>query len=404
MYIAAACQNFITWQNDFLQSIIDSAGFNGHLHYYIENMKKRIPVQEANPNQILNFDDCFKNSDYENFNDLVYTFTQRDIYSEDKINYQQYNKFKYDFSMIEEELGKLILPEKCLFESEDKLNFVIFFGEGFRGGQSEIIQKFYDKYPQVDLNNEEKEKITSYIQKLYKDEKYDFKVFFGSMQLLIFFLSNNNLSPDKDLKTVINEKPDYLKLDEKCVNFFLENEFKINKFMGIFFYAEHLSFKELSKTLQPEYKKVIDPEIVEIIKKDLAEKKEDEKISWKELAAAVRRFISRYLAGERQTTDINENLELVSQLYRTDLWEEKLGKLNDLEDLITEKIKQFKLTVGQAFKFYDIIGDEDRNSIIIIEKTQETNDNQPDVEGNATNPGEEQDDPGEPPEDDELED
>ena len=36
--------------------------------------------------------------------------------------------------MIEEELGKLILPEKCLFENEDKLNFVIFWGEGFRGG------------------------------------------------------------------------------------------------------------------------------------------------------------------------------------------------------------------------------------------------------------------------------
>ena len=388
MYLAAACQNFITWQNDFLQSILDSARFYGNLHYYIENMKKKIPVQEANPNQILSFDDCFKNSDYENFNDLVYTFTQRDIYSKDEINYQQYNKFKYDFSMIEEELGKLILPEKCLFESEDKLNFVIFFGEGFRGGQSEIIQKFYEKYPQVDLNNEEKEKITSYFQKLKNDEKYDFKMFFGSVQLLIFFLSNNNLSPDKDLKAVINEKPDYLKLDEKCVNFFLENEFKINKFMGIFFYAEHLSFKELSKTLQPEYKKVIDPEIIEIIKKKLEDKKEDEGITWKELSAAVRRLISRYLAGERQTTDINENLELVSQLYRTDLWEfwgkKNLEKLDNLEKLITEKIKQFQLTVGQAFNFYKIIGEEDRKSINIIENTPEISDNHPEVKENVT--------------------
>ena len=213
------------------------------------------------------------------------------------------------------------------------------------------------------------------------------------MQLLIFFLSNNNLSPDKDLKTVINEKPDYLKLDDKCADFFLENTFKINQFMGIFFYVEHLSFKELSKTLQPEYKKEIDQKIAETIKKNLEDKKENEKIPWKELAAAVRRLISRYLTGEMQTTDINENLELVSQLYRTDLWEEKLGKLDDLEELITEKIKQFKLTVGQAFNFYEIIGDEDKNSIIIIEKTPEIIDSQHEVEENVEGQAEIEEEP-----------
>ena len=135
--------------------------------------------------------------------------------------------------------------------------------------------------------------------------------------------------------------------------------------MGIFFYVEHLSFKELSKTLQPEYKKEIDQKIAETIKKNLEDKKENEKIPWKELAAAVRRLISRYLTGEMQTTDINENLELVSQLYRTDLWEEKLGKLDDLEELITEKIKQFKLTVGQAFNFYENMRNEQGANIRI---------------------------------------
>ena len=107
----------------------------------------------------------------------------------------------------------------------------------------------------------------------------------------------------------------------------------------------------------------------------------------------MRRLISRYLTGEMQTTDINENLELVSQLYRTDLWEEKLGKLDDLEELITEKIKQFKLTVGQAFNFYEIIGEEDRNSIIIIEKTPEIIDSQPGVEENVEGQAENEEEP-----------
>ena len=367
MYLAAACQNFIKWQNDFLSSILVSADLNGNFQLYIENLKKKIPVQEANPNQILSFDDCFKNSDYKDFNDLVNTFTKRDIYGKDKINYHKYNKFIFDFSAIEEELAKLLLPGKCLFENEDKLNFMIFWGEGFRGNQSEIIQKFYYKYPQIELNDEQKEKLYHDIYNLYEDKKYNFKLFFGSMLLLISFLSNNNFSSDKYLSTIIKEKPDYLNLEEKCSSFFLYNEIKINQFMSIFFYVEHLSFKELSKTLKSEYKKQIDEGIIKKINAKLKDKKENEKLPWIEIAAAVRRFISRYLIGEIQSKDINEDEKLIFQLHRADLWEEKYGELEYLEDLITEKISEFNLKVGQALEFYEIIGDEDKNSIILKE-------------------------------------
>ena len=284
MYIAAAYQNFISWQNEFLQPIIDSATFNKNLHYYIENMKKKVPVQEANINQILSIDDCFKKSEYKDFDDLVYTFTERDIYYNDKINYQQYNKFKFDFSKIEAELAKLILPEKCLFENEDKLNFVIFWGEGFRGEQSDTIVKFYDKYPQVDLNKEERKYIYSSILKLFKDNNNDFKSFFGSIQLLMFYLSDN-LVPYKKINLIIKNKPNNLTLDSSCINFFSNNNFTINQFMNIFFYTEHLSFNELSKTLQEEYKKKIEDSIVEDIKKGLEIKIENDKLPWKDLAA-----------------------------------------------------------------------------------------------------------------------
>ena len=373
MYLAAACQNFISWQNEFLNSILDSADFYGNLHFYVDNMKKKIPVQEANSNQILSFDDCFKNSDYKDFNDLVYTYTKRDIYDKGVINYQNYNKFQFDFEVIEEELAKLLLPEKCLFENEDKLNFMIFWGEGFRGGQSEIIQKFYGKYPPKDLDEKQKEEISHDIYELYKDKQYNFKQFFGSMQLLIYFLSNNNFSPEKELSLIIKEKPDYLKLDEKCNKFFLDNKFKINQFMSIFFYVEHLSFNELIKTLQPEYKKDIDEKVIQEIKNKLENKKEDEIIPWKKVASVTRRFISRYLIGDLQTTDIKETNQLAFYLTKIDLWEEKYGKLDDLENLVTSKIKEFNLTVGQAFKFYEIIGDEDKKSINVIKSFEDIN-------------------------------
>ena len=334
-------------------------------------MRKKVPLQEANLNQILSIENCYHNSSYKDFNDLVDTFTKRDIYKEDKIYYQNYNKIIYDFQMIEEELGKLILPEKCLFENEDVLNFVIFYGEAFRGRQSEITQKFYEKYPQIDLIEEEKKRISTRIKQLYDDKSHNFKTFFASMQILIFFLGNNNFAPDKELKIIINEKPEYLKLDEQCERFFLDNDFKINQFMSIFFYVEHLSFKELSQTLQPEYQKPIDENISKEIKSLLESQMADDKLPWKELAAAVRRFISRYLVGERQTTDVKENNGLVFQLYRTDLWEEKFGKLEDLESLITEKINKYNLTVGQAFNFYELIGEEDKESIATTERRRE---------------------------------
>ena len=369
MYIAAACQNFISWQNEFLQPIIDSATFNGNLHYYIENMKKKVPVQEANINQILSIDDCFKKSEYKDFDDLVYTFTKRDIYYNGTINYQQYNKFKFDFSMIEGELGKLILPEKCLFENEDKLNFVIFWGEGFRGGQSDTIVKFYEKYPQVDLNEEERKNIYLSVLKIFKDNNNDFKSFFGSMQLLMFYLSNN-LVPYKEINIIIKNKPDYLTLDRSYINFFSNNNFTINQFMNIYFYIEHLSFNELCKTLQGEYKKKIEDSIVKDIKKGLEIKIENDKLPWKDLAAAVRRFISRYLVGDTQTTDVSENSELIFQLSRSDLWEEKYGKLENLDQLISDKINKFKIKVGQAYNFYEIIGTEDKNSIAIDKENE----------------------------------
>ncbi len=61
MYLAAACQNFISWQNSFLNSIIDANAINGILSCYVDNIKKKVPVQESKSRQILLIEDRFKN-------------------------------------------------------------------------------------------------------------------------------------------------------------------------------------------------------------------------------------------------------------------------------------------------------------------------------------------------------
>ena len=53
MYIASAYQNFINWQNTFLQKIINSNCFDGILNYYINNIKRKVPVKNAKLEQII---------------------------------------------------------------------------------------------------------------------------------------------------------------------------------------------------------------------------------------------------------------------------------------------------------------------------------------------------------------
>ena len=159
MYLASAYQNFINWQNEFLEFIINNGYHKEYLKLYIENMKKTINVQDANSNQTLLINECFNGSDYEDFDDLIYSFSRRDIFNKDgTINYLNYNSFKYDISTIEEELAKLLLPGKCLFDHVNNLKFVSYWGEGFNGGKSDVLQQFFKKYKQTDLNKKKKKK------------------------------------------------------------------------------------------------------------------------------------------------------------------------------------------------------------------------------------------------------
>ena len=144
MYLASACQNFIQWQNEFLQPIVDANINNGILHKYVRDILKKIPVQEAKSEQIILIEEKFKQNNFVDFNDVIYGFSQRNIFGDnEKINYSNYNNFIYDYDRIEEELGKIVLSGVCCFDKETKLNFMIYWGEGFRGGNSQMLIKLY---------------------------------------------------------------------------------------------------------------------------------------------------------------------------------------------------------------------------------------------------------------------
>ena len=240
-----------------------------------------------------------------------------------------------------------------------------------------MISKVYSKYPQKDLNDEEKKEVINYISSMNKTKmvqgdmkkRYDFKNFFGSLQILLFYLTEKGVVKEGEkIINIINNSPGYLKISNDFENFF-KNEGKnltVNKIMNLFFFFEHLCFEDLSETLQLEYKaKIPDKTKAIIIEKLLKQKNENDIIPTKSLAAATRRMISRYLAGKRAVTDIGEDRDLTFELCREELWEEKIGQLEDLMDFVIVKMNGIKLNVGQAFEFYNIIGEEDKNAINI---------------------------------------
>ena len=90
----------------------------------------------------------------------------------------------------------------------------------------------------------------------------------------------------------------------------------------------------------------------------------------------MRRFISRYLCGKSQVTDIKEDRDLSFELSREDLWEEKIAKLDDLMGIVHNQLGEFKLKVGQAYSFYKLIQEEDNNSILLMNSKNRENEDE----------------------------
>ena len=197
---------------------------------------------------------------------------------------------------------------------------------------------------------------------------YDFKEFFTSLQIIIFYLNEKiNEKKDETFNNFLKNSPDYLRISLDCKEFFFNegNNLTIDKIMDIFFFFEHLCFKDLINNLQEEYKEKIPEDIKEKIRNQLLNKDNypEGLYTVKELGAALRRYISRYLVGKTQEIDVKLDRELSFELTRLDLWEEKIANIQGLDDIINNQLKDFKLKITQAYDLYNLIGKEDMKTI-----------------------------------------
>ena len=190
---------FIKWQNSFLKPIIESKG-NINLNYYKSSLKLETDVQKVNKSKIILIDECFKNTPFVNFRGLITLYSKN--HDQDK------NKFDYDFEKIEEELSKILLPQKCLF-NEKNFDYVIYQFESANTNNDYLIN-FQKKYGAENLDENDKKTLYKY----FKENYNYYSIFDEQFIILLNYLANNSkkLKEDSIYDCIIEPK-------KKPVNF-----------------------------------------------------------------------------------------------------------------------------------------------------------------------------------------
>ena len=367
MFLAAAYQNFIIWQNNFINEIISKNDIKGILNSYVSKLEQEILAQDATKDEIIDINDKI----YKSFNELISTHSMRNIFDKNnKINYKNYNEIKYDFDSIEEELGKMILPGLKKFKN-DKIKFITYLFEGFRGGNSTILVDYNTKYIQRDLTQEEKDALTNLLEDNNNSQFYN--DVFASLQILMNEIIKENYDENQFIYKIIESLPNFIILNEKLKNLFKTKYefsdpklkiFTLNSLVSIFEYFESLCWNEIKKNIPADYTFDLAEEPKKFILDYFEKIKNEEKIiNIKNFTTALRRLISRSLAGSRQEADIKFDSALKLYILRDDLWPGGFVN-NDAFEIQIFEICRDDIIIGNCYNLYNILEGDNYNEEI----------------------------------------
>ena len=379
MYLASAYQHLIEWQNAFLDLIISKNNMNGIFNSYVSQLEQQINIQDATKDEIINIDD----KTYKSLETLITSSSLRNIFSKDKNNniiYKNYNDIIYNYDYIEEELGKIILPGLKKFKP-DEIKFVIYLYEAFRGDDKSSITQYNDKYAQKPLSEDEKQIIGELLKnnnvKLFND-------IFSSLLILMIEVIKENYASDTLICDIIEKLPNYIIINKELVDllkntkeqYMNEKVFTINNLVSIYEYFEALCWPQISKNILEDYTLILSDEskqhVIDYFKKNENQKKI---INIQEFTFALRRLISRFLAGSRQEIDIKSDLELILYINKNEFWSKEIAD-NDEKDNELQKICHKDIKIGNAWDLYNALdGDTILNKFIDKSKKKEIENN-----------------------------
>jgi hypothetical protein len=386
MYLASAYEHLIQWQNAFLDLIISKNNMNGILNSYVPQIEQQINIQEATRDEIININD----KTYQSLETLITSSSLRNIFTKDKnkennIVYKNYNDIIYNYDYIEEELGKIILPGLKKFKP-DEIKFITYQFEAFRGDDKSSITQYNDKYIQKPLSEEEKQILGELLKnnnvKLFND-------IFNSLLILMNEIIKENYAQETLIYDVVEKLPNYFinalnkelldLLKDTKEQYMNEKIFTINNLVLIFEYFEALCWPQISKNILEDYTLISSEEskkhVIDYFKKN---ENQNKIINIQEFTFALRRLISRFLAGSRQEIDIKPDLDLILYIDKNEFWSKEIAdndeKYNELVKICHKDIK-----IGNAWDLYNALdGDIILNKYIEKSKKKENENNDDD--------------------------
>ena len=208
-----------------------------------------------------------------------------------------------------------------------------------------------------------------------------------SLQLLIDYLQRENYDRYEQIGDIIKKLPKQINICDEIKLFFKNNEkpnkelsfnilekeeeentdntvsFGLNTLISIFELFEELCWDSFKDNLVADYLQEINDVWASIINQYFSNIKNDNNkiIKKEQFCTAIRRFISRYLAGKRGENEINENNTLLNEILRPELWEPYFTESETFEmeigkimEVTTDEFAG-SLKVGQALYLYNYL-------------------------------------------------
>ena len=359
IFLASAYEHLIEWQNKIINIIIERNKNKGMLNMYIPQLEKKISIQDATENDIINLDENI----YLYLEKLIMNCSMRNIFNKDgKIDYKNYYDNIYDYDYIEMELAKKMLQGKKKFKVDD-IKCIIYKYEEFRGEQSSILIRYNEKYPKKELSDEEKQ----LLDELVKNNKNTnfYHDISSSLQILMNQIIIDNYTPNKLIYEIIINLPQFIIINGELKNLlrkeyqFKNKIFALNTLITIYEYFESLFWEEIKKQIPPDFQielnKIDKDKIVEYFEKN---KNENKIINKNNFTTALRRLISRFLISSRQESEIKPDIELNLYIRREELWNKKILEnelfMKEILDICNSNIK-----IGNSYCLYNALeGDE----------------------------------------------
>ena len=176
-----------------------------------------------------------------------------------------------------------------------------------------------------------------------------------------------NYEPNYLIYKIIEGLPDYIILKQELKNMFRETYenypeekiFTIDTLISIFEFFEALCWKEIKeRNILEDYKLKITDEVKKYLTQYFENNKDKPKlINQNNFTNALRKLISRSLAGSRQDIDIKPEANLMQYLKREDLWPKEFMNDENSEKFEEEifMICKDNLIIGNCLDLYDYL-------------------------------------------------